>query len=85
MDILIMLLAGALAGWIGSVVFSESGLGLFGNIVTGLVGSVIGYWFFEIIGVSLGTGLWPAILTGTLGSIIALSCINLLIGARSLH
>lgn len=80
-----MLLIGALTGWIGSIVFSESGLGLFGNIVTGLVGSVIGYCFFEFIGVSLGTGLLPSVLTGTLGSIIALSCINLWIGARSLH
>ena len=85
MDILIMLLVGALAGWTGSKIFSGSGLGWFGNITTGLVGSVIGYWFFAFIGVSLGTGFLPSLLTGTLGAITFLSIVNLLIGTKSLR
>ncbi|HYD91954.1 MAG TPA: GlsB/YeaQ/YmgE family stress response membrane protein [Flavobacterium sp.] len=83
MDILIMLLVGAFTGWIGSFVFPGNGLGIFGNIVAGLVGSVITYWAFGALGVSLGTGIIPAVLTGILGAIIFIAIVNLLYGART--
>jgi len=82
MDILVTILIGAAAGWLGSMIFKGSGLGLLGNIVVGIVGSFVGYWLLEKIGVNLGTGWVGAILTGALGALIILFVINLLFRRR---
>jgi len=78
MEILVILLIGALAGWLGSLIFKGSGLGLIGNIVVGILGSFVGYWLLGKFGVSLGTGWVGAILTGALGAVVILAIINLL-------
>jgi len=78
MEILVTLLIGAAAGWLGSVLYKGSGYGLLGNIVIGLVGSLIGYWLLGKLGVSLGAGWVGAILTGAAGAIVLLFLINLI-------
>ena len=82
MEILVTLIIGAAAGWLGSMIFSGSGLGLLGNIVVGIIGSFVGYWLLGELDVSLGTGWIGAILTGALGAIIILFVINLLFRRR---
>ncbi len=82
MEILVILLIGALAGWLGSLIFKGGGLGLIGNIVVGILGSFVGYWLLGKFGVSLGTGWVGAILTGALGAIVILAIINLLFRGR---
>lgn len=82
MEILVTLIIGAAAGWLGSMIFKGSGLGLLGNIVVGIVGSFVGYWLLGKIGVDLGTGWIGAILTGALGALIILFVINLLFRRR---
>lgn len=82
MDILITLLIGALAGWLGSVIFKGSGLGLLGNIVVGILGGFVGYWLLGKLGISLGVGLLGVILTGALGALVILVIINLISRAR---
>lgn len=83
MEIIVMLLIGAIAGWLGSMIFTGGGLGLFGNIVVGILGSVIGYWLLGELGVTLGTGVIAAILTGAIGAIVILAIVNLLFSARA--
>lgn len=83
MEIVLLLLIGAIAGWLGSMIFTGGGLGLLGNIIVGIVGSVIGYWLLGELGVSFGTGIVAAILTGALGAIVILAIVNLLFNARS--
>lgn len=82
MEILVTLIIGAAAGWLGSMIFKGSGLGLLGNIVVGIIGSFVGYWLLGKIGVDLGTGWIGAILTGALGALIILFVINLLFRRR---
>lgn len=82
MEIIVTLLIGALAGWLGSVIFQGGGLGLIGNIVVGILGSFIGYWLLGKLGVSFGTGWVGAILTGALGAIVILAIVNLLFNRR---
>ncbi|MDX9946152.1 MAG: GlsB/YeaQ/YmgE family stress response membrane protein [Bacteroidales bacterium] len=79
MEILVTLLIGALAGWLGSVLYKGSGLGLIGNIIVGIAGSFLGYWLLGKLGLSLGTGWVAAILTGAIGAIIILFLLNLII------
>jgi uncharacterized membrane protein YeaQ/YmgE (transglycosylase-associated protein family) len=78
MEILVTLLIGALAGWLGSVLYRGSGLGLIGNIIVGIAGSFLGFWLLGKLGLSLGTGWIAAILTGAIGAIIILFLFNLI-------
>jgi uncharacterized membrane protein YeaQ/YmgE (transglycosylase-associated protein family) len=82
MEILVILIIGAAAGWLGSMVYKGSGLGLLGNIVVGIIGSFVGYWALGKLGVNLGTGWVGAILTGAVGAIIILILINLIFPRR---
>ncbi len=82
MEILYVLLIGAIAGWLGSQIFKGYGLGLIGNIVVGIIGGFIGYWLLGKMGTSFGSGIVGQILTGALGSIVLLAIINLVTGRR---
>lgn len=77
MGILATLIVGALAGWLGGVLYKGSGLGLIGNIVVGIIGSFVGYWLFGLIGVNLGEGWIGSIFTGAIGAVVILFLINL--------
>ncbi len=77
MEIIGTLLIGAIAGWLGSKIFQGSGFGLIGNIVIGILGSIVGYWVLGKLDVSFGSGWIGSILTGALGAIIILAIINI--------
>ena len=80
MRLLLTLIIGALAGWLGAQIFKGGGLGLIGNIIVGLIGGAIGYW---LLGNTFGTAILGQILTGAVGSIVLLAIINLLTGRRA--
>lgn len=82
MEILATLIIGALAGWLGSMIYKGSGLGILGNIIVGIIGSFVGYWLLGKLGVSFGTGWVGAILTGALGAIVILVLLNLIFKRR---
>jgi uncharacterized membrane protein YeaQ/YmgE (transglycosylase-associated protein family) len=82
MEIVVILIIGAIAGWLGSTLYKGSGLGLIGNIVVGIIGSFVGYWALGKLGINLGTGWIGAILTGAVGAIIILILINLIFPRR---
>jgi uncharacterized membrane protein YeaQ/YmgE (transglycosylase-associated protein family) len=72
-SIIVVLLIGAAAGWLGSIVFSGSSLGAIGNIVAGILGSFVGSWVLGKLGVSISTTpLVNAIVTGAIGAFIIL-------------
>lgn len=76
------LLVGAIAGWLGSLIFRGGGLGLIGNIVIGILGSFVGYWLLGLLNFSFGAGVLGAILTGAVGAIVILAVANILFGGR---
>lgn len=82
MNIVVTLIIGALAGWLGSIIFKGSGLGLIGNLIVGILGGFVGYWLLGELGVNLGTGWIGAILTGAIGAIIILLILNLIFKKR---
>ncbi len=82
MEILVTLLIGTVAGWLGSVLYKGSGLGLIGNIIVGIAGSFLGYWLLGKLGISLGSGWIAAVLTGAIGAVIILFLLNLIIKKR---
>ena len=78
MEILATLIIGGLAGWLGSMIYKGTSLGLLGNIVVGIIGSFAGYWVLGQLGIYIGSGWIGAILTGAIGAIIILFLINLI-------
>lgn len=82
MNIITFLLIGAIAGWLGSVIYKGSGLGFFGNIIVGIIGSSVGYWLFGVLGVSLGHGILGVILTSAAGAIVILFLFNLIFSKK---
>ena len=82
MEIVVTLFIGAIAGWLGSMIYKGSGLGIIGNILVGIVGSIVGYWLLGKLGINLGTGWIGAILTGAIGAIVILFLLNLIIKKR---
>ncbi|MEP7031488.1 MAG: GlsB/YeaQ/YmgE family stress response membrane protein [Pseudolabrys sp.] len=76
-SILIILLVGAIAGWLAGQIVQGTGFGLIGDIVIGIVGAFIASWLFPRLGVHLGAGLIAAIVNATIGAIILLVIIRL--------
>ena len=83
MEIVVILIIGAVAGWLGSKIFEGGSLGLLGNIVVGILGGFVGYWVLGRLGISLGSGILGAVLTGTAGAILILFLLNLLLGRKA--
>jgi uncharacterized membrane protein YeaQ/YmgE (transglycosylase-associated protein family) len=82
MEIVTMLLIGALAGWLGSLVFRRSSLGVFGNVIIAILSSTLGYWIFGEFGIDFGTGLLNSILRGVIAAIGVLLVVNLFLSGR---
>ena len=82
--IIILLVCGAVAGWLAGLVFQGGGLGLIGNIVIGIIGSFVGYWLLGKLNFAINTGTswlnW--ILTAAIGALVLLVIINLIVPRR---
>jgi len=74
--LLIWIIVGAVAGWLAGLVVRGFGVGLFGNIVVGILGAVLGGWLFGAIGFSFFPGILNAILTAFIGAVILLLIIR---------
>ena len=72
--IVLGLLAGAIAGRL----VQGRGYGCLGNIVVGLIGSLVGGFLFSRLDVAAGVGFWGSLVTATVGAIVFLAVLNLL-------
>ncbi|MBC7830533.1 MAG: GlsB/YeaQ/YmgE family stress response membrane protein [Hyphomicrobium sp.] len=75
-SLLILLLIGAIAGWLAGTLVKGYGFGLVGNIVIGVIGAFIGAWLLPQFGLWEG-GLIGSIISATIGAIILLLLIGL--------
>ena len=76
-SLIIILLVGAIAGWLAGLIVKGYGFGLVGNIVVGIVGAFVAGLLFPAIGVSLGAGIVASILHATIGAVVLLLIIRL--------
>ncbi len=75
--LIILLIIGAIAGWLAGVIVTGYGLGLIGNIVVGIVGAYIGNWLLPQLGL-WGDGILGLIISATIGAVILLVIIGLI-------
>jgi uncharacterized membrane protein YeaQ/YmgE (transglycosylase-associated protein family) len=77
-SLIVMLLVGAVAGWLAGLIVKGFGFGLLGNIVVGIVGAFLAGLIFPQIGVSIASGIVGAIIHATIGAVILLLLIRLI-------
>lgn len=70
--LLILLLIGAVAGWLAGLIVKGRGLGLIGNIVVGIVGAFISSWLLPRLGIVIGGGIVGSIIHAMIGAVILL-------------
>jgi uncharacterized membrane protein YeaQ/YmgE (transglycosylase-associated protein family) len=75
--LIILIIVGAIAGWLAGIIVKGVGFGLVGNIIVGIVGAFIGTWLLGYLGVVIGGGLLGSIINATIGAVILLFIISL--------
>ena len=75
-SLVILLVIGAVAGWLAGQIVSGYGFGLIGNIVVGVVGAFIAGLILPRIGLGMGGGILAAIIHATLGAVILLALLK---------
>jgi uncharacterized membrane protein YeaQ/YmgE (transglycosylase-associated protein family) len=75
-DSLIMVLViGALAGWLAGKILKGEGFGVAINIVVGIIGAVIGGFLFGLLGITAG-GFIGSLITATIGAVALLFLVD---------
>lgn len=76
MGLIVLLVIGAIAGWLAGNIMRGGGFGLLGNIVVGVLGAVVaGLLLPGIIAIS---GLIGQIISATIGAVILLFLVSLI-------
>lgn len=75
-SLLIVIVIGAIAGWLAGLIVKGTGFGIVGNIVVGIVGGLIAGWLLPMIGISFG-GIIGSIVMAVIGAVILLFVIGL--------
>ena len=78
MELVGMLVVGAVAGWLAGQMMKGRGFGLVGNIVIGVIGAVLGRYLFGLLGISIGGGLVGPIVQALVGALVLLGLVGFL-------
>jgi len=76
-SLVVILLIGAIAGWLAGQIVQGTGFGLIGDIVIGIVGAFIASLLFPRLGLHLGAGIVAEIIAATLGAVLLLVIVRL--------
>jgi len=74
-----LLFVGLIAGWLAGVFMKGGGYGLFGDILLGIVGAVLGGFLFGLIGVA-AYGFFGRIVVATVGAVVLVGLARLVSG-----
>ena len=76
-NILIWLVIGAVAGWLAGNVIRGGGYGLIGDIVVGILGSIIAGYLLPLLGIHLGAGFVRSVINAFIGACLLLTIVRL--------
>ena len=82
---LVWIIVGGVVGWLASLVMTRR-LGLYSNVVIGIVGALLGGFLFNILGAPVVTGfnIW-SLFAAFVGAVVLLSALRLLSRGSSLN
>lgn len=76
--LLVILFIGAVAGWIAGTIMRGGGFGIIGNMLVGIVGSLVGGYVIGFLGISIGSGILGSLITATIGAVVLLFIVGLI-------
>jgi uncharacterized membrane protein YeaQ/YmgE (transglycosylase-associated protein family) len=79
-SLLVILIVGAVAGFLAGPVVRGSGFGHIGDPIVGIIGASIGDWLLPRLGIHLGVGIVSLIVEATIGAIVLLLILRLVAG-----
>lgn len=71
-SLIIMLIVGAIAGWLAGQIVRGFGFGLIWNMVIGIVGAFIGVWLLRQLGFMPFSGFIGSIVNAVIGAVVLL-------------
>lgn len=74
--LLILLLIGAIAGFLAGIIVKGYGFGIVGNIIVGIVGALFGGWLLPRLGLFPGGDAIGQIISATIGAVVLLLLIS---------
>lgn len=75
-ELIILLVVGAIAGWLAGMLMKKGGFGLPINIIVGIIGAVIGRYVFDLLNISI-RGFAGSIISATAGAVLLLFIVKL--------
>ena len=78
----IFIMVGLLSGRIGAVLLEDTGFGMVGDLVLGVLGALLGGWLLPKFGVQFGGEISSAFITATLGALALLVLVRLVRGGE---
>lgn len=76
--LLVLLVIGAVAGFLAGMIVKGYGFGVVGNIVVGIVGALLGGFLLPRLGLFAGGDIVGQIITATIGAVILLLLLGVL-------
>ena len=76
-SLIIWLIIGGVAGWLAGLIVRGGGFGVLGDIVVGILGSVIFGWLFGASGYGVGSGIIGSIIAAVIGAVILILVLRL--------
>jgi uncharacterized membrane protein YeaQ/YmgE (transglycosylase-associated protein family) len=70
--LLIVLMIGAIAGWLAGLLVKGHSQGLIANMVVGVLGAVLASWLLPKAGIYIGGGFIGTTINATIGAVILL-------------
>src|SRR5215469_978063 len=77
------LVIGLIAGWLAGKIARGRGFGCVGDVLLGLIGSVIGGWVFTKLGIVHGNTFLFSLAAATVGAVILVSIAHLFFGGSN--
>jgi uncharacterized membrane protein YeaQ/YmgE (transglycosylase-associated protein family) len=77
------LIMGLIAGWLAGKIARGRGFGCIGDIVLGLIGSVIGGWIFSKLGIVHANTFLFSLAAATVGAVVLVSIAHLFFGGNN--
>jgi uncharacterized membrane protein YeaQ/YmgE (transglycosylase-associated protein family) len=77
------LLIGLIAGWLAGKIARGRGFGCIGDVLLGLIGSVIGGWIFTKLGIVHENTFLFSLAAATVGAVTLVSFAHLFFGGKS--
>ena len=77
MNLIVFIVIGLVAGWLAGKLMKGGGYGIIGDIILGLVGSIIGGYLFHILGF-VYRGFAGRLIVAVIGAVILLYVVRLI-------